>query len=269
VKAVRIEALKQIGPGSRRKKPGPIHFAPRRSKHIPYAVPCQAMLVGRALLAPRGGLAASCSPVLTTDQVYSIALAAGFPPDTATEMVAIAMRESSLCPTAHNPGTLGVTEDSYGLWQINVDANPQVVSALGLSSPSQLLDPNVNAAAAYMLWGGNDANLNTLWAINQTGPPYYYAEKYQANLPAAQAAAARVNASGGSAPVVASSSIPDASTDTSTSATSLVSTVGADLSSMVGGSVTLFGYQVPIMALAGGGLAIVILLMSLTSSRRR
>lgn len=224
------------------------------------------MLVGIALLAPRG-MAASCSPVLTTDQVYQIALNAGFPSDVATDMVAIAMRESSLCPTAHNPGTLGVTEDSYGLWQINVDANPQVVSALGLSDPSQLLDPNVNAAAAYMLWGGNNANLNTLWAINQTGPPYYYAEKYQANLPAAQAAAARVNASGGSAPVVAgaSTSVPT-STDTS-GASSLLSTASADLSSMVGGSVTIAGVTIPTVALIGGGVALALLLWAMSSRR--
>ncbi len=226
------------------------------------------VLVGIGLLTPRSGLAASCSPVLTTDQVYSIALAAGFPSDVATDMVAIAMRESSLCPTAHNPGTLGVTEDSYGLWQINVDANPQVVSALGLSDPSQLLDPNVNAAAAYMLWGGNNANLNTLWAINQTGPPYYYAEKYQANLPAAQAAAARVNASGSTPVVAGTSTSTTASTSTDTTDTSsLTSTVGADLSTMFGGSVSIAGVSIPTVALIGGGVALLLLVWSMSSRR--
>ena len=225
------------------------------------------MLVGIALLAPRG-LAASCSPVLTAAQVYQIALNAGFPSDVATDMVAIAMRESSLCPTAHNPGTLGVTEDSYGLWQINVDANPQVVSALGLSDPSQLLDPNVNAAAAYMLWGGTNANLNTVWAINKTGPPYYYAEKYQANLPAAQAAAAQVGTTvAAGVPTftvdVTSTALPSG-TDTSTTA---AAPAASSLASMLGGSVTIAGVSVPMVALVGGGLALLLLVWSLSSKR--
>jgi hypothetical protein len=95
-------------------------------------------------------------------------------------MAAIAMRESAGCPGATN---LSSTEQSYGLWQINVNANP--VSYLGLSDPSQLLDPQTNAQAAYQIWGGNDANLDVAWYVNHGGS---YTSQYLANLVAVQAA---------------------------------------------------------------------------------
>ena len=220
------------------------------------------MLLGIALIAPRG-LAASCSPILSADQVYAIARGAGFPADTATKMVAIAMRESSLCPNAHNPGTLGVAEDSYGLWQINALGNPGLLASMGISA-QQLLDPNVNAAAAYRMWGGKDSNLNTVWAINKSGPPFYYAEKFQQFMPLAQAAAARVDAGSGGPTFtvdVTSTPLPDDSTPAPAPAPSLAS--------MFGGSVTLFGVDVPIVALAGGGLALGLLLVFLMAGGRR
>lgn len=130
---------------------------------------------------PRG-LGVAC---FGADQILQYALGAGFPQDVATQMVAIALRESGGCPGAHNPGSPPGSEDSYGLWQINVKGNPTILSRLGLSNPSQLYDPATNAAAAYILWGGNAANLNTAWYINQPG----YQESYLANLPIAQAAA--------------------------------------------------------------------------------
>jgi len=98
-------------------------------------------------------------------------------------MVAIAQRESSL-----NPGVVGTInaakETSYGLWQINwKDAGIRaLLNRNGITDPAQLYDPVTNARAAYLLWAGNDANLNTAWYINRTGNQYGYAEKYQANL---------------------------------------------------------------------------------------
>lgn len=135
------------------------------------------------------GLGAACSPILTADQIYQLALNAGFPTGTATTMTAIALRESAGCPNAHNPGP---GEDSYGLWQINVQGNPGILSALGLSSPTQLYDPATNAAAAAYLWGGNDANLNVAWRANQPnyGTPGYTLADY---LPIAQQAALDVS----------------------------------------------------------------------------
>jgi hypothetical protein len=52
----------------------------------------------------------------------------------------------------------------------------------GISSNDQLLDPAMNAAAAYSLWGGNDNNLNTAWMINTNTAAIPYATRYQAFL---------------------------------------------------------------------------------------
>jgi len=120
---------------------------------------------------------------LTVPQVYSLARNAGFPPDVARQMVAIAQRESSL-----NPGVYGdinrAAESSYGLWQINwKDAGIQrLLKANGITSPEQLYDPQTNARAAFLLWGGSARNLELAWYINRTGSQYGYAEKYRANL---------------------------------------------------------------------------------------
>lgn len=122
---------------------------------------------------------------LTPDQIFQTALNAGFPSAVATQMTAIALRESSGNPNATN---LSSTEQSYGLWQINIQGNPGLMAQLGITDPSQLLDPAVNAQAAYILYGGNPANLNTAWYINQPG----YSAAYLAQLPAAQQAAADV-----------------------------------------------------------------------------
>jgi len=128
------------------------------------------------------GLGAACGPIMTADQILQVALNAGFPSDTAVKMVAIALRESGGCPSAHNPGP---GEDSYGLWQINVLGNPTILSQLGLSDPTALYDPGTNAAAAFLIWGGNDNNLDVAWYINRPG----YQQAYEAYLPAAQQAA--------------------------------------------------------------------------------
>lgn len=120
---------------------------------------------------------------LTVPQVYSLARNAGFPPDVARQMVAIAQRESSL-----NPGVYGdinkAAESSYGLWQINwKDQGIQrLLKANGITAAEQLYDPATNARAAFLLWGGSSRNLELAWYINRTGSQYGYAEKYRANL---------------------------------------------------------------------------------------
>ena len=55
----------------------------------------------------------------SVDEVYGFARAAGFSPDQAVTMTAIAMAESGGRSGARNP----VGEDSRGLWQINVRAH--------------------------------------------------------------------------------------------------------------------------------------------------
>lgn len=126
--------------------------------------------------------------ILADTAIYELARQAGFPAEVAQQMVAIALRESAGNTMAHNSTP---PDDSYGLWQINMyGALGATRRALfGLSDNSQLYDPATNARAAFTLYGGNPANLNVAWAINKAGPPYYYAEKYQAFLPRAMAAA--------------------------------------------------------------------------------
>ena len=116
--------------------------------------------------------------------LYTLALGAGFPSDTAIQMAAIAMKESGGNPSAYN-GT--PPDDSYGLWQINMygSLGPARMSQFGLSDKSQLFDPATNARAAYQIWNGNDNNLNIAWAINDGGVNQ---SRYQANLPVVQAA---------------------------------------------------------------------------------
>lgn len=135
---------------------------------------------------------------LTADQILRVALQAGFPVDTAVKMVAIALKESGGDSSAHNAVP---PDDSYGLWQINMfggswkgrdysaQRNDRMVR-WGLSDPSDLFDPLVNAKAAFSLWGGNDANLATNWYIDRGTDQ----QRYQSYLPLAQNAAAIVAA---------------------------------------------------------------------------
>ena len=122
---------------------------------------------------------------LSKQAVYNFARSAGFPPDVARQMVAIAQRESSLNPRV--VGTLNAEkETSYGLWQINTkDAGIRALLIRnGITPGEALFDPAVNARAAYLLWGGSARNLEVSWYINRFGNKYGYAEKYNAFLAA-------------------------------------------------------------------------------------
>lgn len=107
---------------------------------------------------------------LTPTQIYEYAVGAGFPPDTAVKMTAIALKESSGNTAAFNGKNPDV---SYGLWQINMINKPgyelgnQRMQQFGLSDPSDLFDPATNARAAYQIWNGNDANLDRHWYIDR------------------------------------------------------------------------------------------------------
>ncbi len=105
---------------------------------------------------------ASLGGTLSVQQVYNLARGAGFPPTTAQQMVAIAERESGLNPDAYTSSIAGSTEASYGLWQINMSGSLGAarLAQFGIANASQLLDPATNAAAAFSIWGGNDAVLN-------------------------------------------------------------------------------------------------------------
>jgi cell wall-associated NlpC family hydrolase len=85
---------------------------------------------------------------LAAREIYRFARMAGFTPDQAVTMTAIAMAESGGNTGAHNPHG----EDSRGLWQINARAHPDL-------GRRNLYDPLENAKAAYQVSGhGGDVS---------------------------------------------------------------------------------------------------------------
>ena len=83
--------------------------------------------------------------VLEAREIYRFARLAGFEPDEAATMTAIALAESGGETGAHN----AVGEDSQGLWQINVAAHPSLQGV-------DLSDPLANAKAAFDVSGGDE-----------------------------------------------------------------------------------------------------------------
>lgn len=132
------------------------------------------------------------SSSLSATQLAQLVSNAGFPASLVPTMTAVALRESAGNPTAVNMGTPTVPEQSYGLFQINVGpgGNAALVQAMGYT-PQDLLDPTINAKVAAAIYGGNPANLNTAWLVNQPnyGSPGYTLADY---LPTAQSAASQV-----------------------------------------------------------------------------
>ncbi|HLW77240.1 MAG TPA: transglycosylase SLT domain-containing protein [Bryobacteraceae bacterium] len=130
---------------------------------------------------------------MTEQQIYFAMRWAGFPPHVAVTMTAIALRESAGDPNAFN-GNEATGDRSYGLLQINM-RDPNVAALLTKEIPAvadderALLDPDTNAKAGFLLWGGRNSNLNLAWYINREGP---YQERYESHLPAVQAVALAV-----------------------------------------------------------------------------
>ena len=122
---------------------------------------------------------------MTAEQIYQVARGPGFPVDTATKMIAIAMKEPSGNPAAFNGRG---PDESYGLWQINMKGAlaAERLRQFGLTARTDLYDPNVNARVAYALWAGDDKNLDRHWAIERSKPDR---ERFQKYLPVAMAAA--------------------------------------------------------------------------------
>lgn len=151
---------------------------------------------------------------LTPLQLYSIMRKAGFPASlfvspgvsVAVCMTAIALRESSGVPTAFN-GNTKTGDRSYGLLQINM-LDPNVNHFLKAKIPAvaadekALLDPNTNAQAGFLLYGGRISNINLAWYINHGDD---YTTRYQSHLPAAQTAEPAFNKSAAS---LASAPVP-------------------------------------------------------------
>jgi cell wall-associated NlpC family hydrolase len=83
--------------------------------------------------------------VLSAQEIYAAARMAGFSPDQAVTMTAIALAESGGNTGAHNPNG----EDSRGLWQINL--SPQAHGNAPWAQDLDLYNPVDNAKAAWMV----------------------------------------------------------------------------------------------------------------------
>jgi cell wall-associated NlpC family hydrolase len=101
-------------------------------------------------------------PIHTAQQIYRFARAAGFSPEQAVTMTAVALGESGGNSRAHNPHG----EDSRGLWQINMDAHQSWAGEL------DLYDPVDNAKAAFRVSrGGEDISP---WTVTHGGQSARY-----------------------------------------------------------------------------------------------
>jgi len=85
------------------------------------------------------------------DKLTSLARSVGMPEDKIPQMVAIALAESGGGSNEHfTPEESGGTDDSYGLWQINMlgQMGENRLKEFGISSREELFDPVTNAKAA-------------------------------------------------------------------------------------------------------------------------
>jgi hypothetical protein len=93
------------------------------------------------------------SNILTPEQIALVASRAGFKGDNLVIAVAVALAESGGNALAHGDLQLA-PYGSYGLWQINSHAHPDLI---GLpADPSRWYDPFVNARFAYQVSGGSN-----------------------------------------------------------------------------------------------------------------
>lgn len=122
--------------------------------------------------------------MMTLADVVKLAVNAGLSADAAAYAAAIAMAESGLNPNAYNGAG---NDNSYGLWQINMKGGLGAPrrKQFGITTDSQLFDPNVNARAMAII-SGRGTNW-TPWTTFTRGT-------YLAHLSAARDAAGSVDA---------------------------------------------------------------------------
>ncbi|MCX6520784.1 MAG: LysM peptidoglycan-binding domain-containing protein [Actinobacteria bacterium] len=113
-----------------------------------------ALFPGRSICLPAGATPSGSTAAGTTATVAVRAYTAAeneaiirsvWPDELEEEALRIARRESNLKYNAKN-------SCCYGLFQINWSAHKSWLAGIGVTSASQLLDPNVNTAAAYTLY---------------------------------------------------------------------------------------------------------------------
>jgi cell wall-associated NlpC family hydrolase len=132
---------------------------------------------------------------MSREEVAQLLYETGFRDEDLVAMVAIAGRESSYEPTAHrtdqDPAKM---VGDFGLFQINyVNDTPALRQAIGLTDRAQLLDPEMNARAAFYLYqrGGLDP-----WTAAEGGWTADGDPLYGTDVDAARAAVERAAASG-------------------------------------------------------------------------
>jgi hypothetical protein len=138
--------------------------------------------------------------ILTPQQIYETMWHAGMLyaaqhliavvriPPVAVSFTAIALRESAGDPGAWNFDDK-TKDKSYGLLQINMFGGlAERLALFGLTNETDLLNPDTNAHAGFVLWAGKNSNLDLAWYIGGTHGGTYQA-RYEAHLPAAMAAA--------------------------------------------------------------------------------
>ncbi len=110
-------------------------------------------------------------PIYSAEQIYHFARVAGFSPDQAVTMTAVALSESGGDSHAHNPHG----EDSRGLWQINLRAHASWAAGL------DLYDPVDNAKAAFQVSRhGGDISPWTVTHGGESARYLHYREEAQA-----------------------------------------------------------------------------------------
>jgi cell wall-associated NlpC family hydrolase len=106
--------------------------------------------------------------VLPALEIYRYARMAGFSPDQAVTMTAVALAESGGDTGAHNPRG----EDSRGLWQINVAAHKDLTA-------QNLYDPLTNARAAFRV-SRSGADVSPWTTTHKSGNARYLSYRAEA-----------------------------------------------------------------------------------------
>ncbi len=105
--------------------------------------------------------------------IWDTLIRVGAKNEEAATLTAIALAESGGDPTSYNPGTVNTPEHSYGLWQINLNAHPDI-------TPDQAMTPLKAAAYALNLfreqggkpWSVYNNNDYLQYMTNPTGTGY-------------------------------------------------------------------------------------------------
>jgi hypothetical protein len=132
---------------------------------------------------------------MSAEKVAQVLYDAGFRGDDLVQMVAIGQRESGYRPEAHRTNTdPAKMVGDFGLFQINYTNDTAAMrAAIGMTDRSQLLDPMMNAKAAFYLYqrGGLQPWTAGPGGFHEDGNP-----AYGTDVSAARAAVERAEGSG-------------------------------------------------------------------------